>query len=76
MQIETLEGDFVIRGSYKDIIRAHFTEDSLIVTMGPQVVVVGLEEAKALRDWIDRRLNEPLYESEQSSHGYGESPDR
>ncbi len=58
MQIETLEGDFVIRGSYKDIIRAHFTEDSLIVTMGPQVVVASLDEAKALRDWIDRRLNE------------------
>lgn len=60
MQIETVEGDFVIRGSYKDILRAHTTNDSLIITMGPQVVVASLDEAKALRDWIDRRLNEPI----------------
>jgi len=59
MAIETLEGDFVVRGSYKDILRAHFTEDSLIVTMGPQVMVAGLAEAKELRDWIDRCLSEP-----------------
>jgi hypothetical protein len=59
MAIETLEGDFVIRGTYQDILRAHFTEDSLIVTMGPKIMVAGLSEAKELRDWIDRRLNEP-----------------
>jgi hypothetical protein len=59
MAIETLEGDFVIRGIYKDILRAHVTEDSLIVTMGPQVVVASMTEAKEFRDWIDRRLNEP-----------------
>ncbi len=59
MQIETLEGDFVVRGNYSDILRAHFTDDSLIVTMGHQVLVAGLSEAKELRDWIDRRLNEP-----------------
>lgn len=59
MQIETLEGDFVVRGSYKDILRAHFTNDSLIVTMGPQVMVASVSEAIALRDWLDRRLNEP-----------------
>lgn len=59
MAIETLEGDFVIRGNYKDIIRAHVTDDSLIITMGPQVLVASLTEAKELRDWIDRRLSEP-----------------
>jgi hypothetical protein len=59
MAIETVEGDFVIRGNYKDIIRAHMSDDSLIVTMGPQVVIASLTEAKELRDWIDRRLNEP-----------------
>lgn len=59
MSIETLEGDFVLRGSYKVIFRAHVTEDSLIVTMGPQVLVASLTEAKELRDWIDRRLTEP-----------------
>ena len=59
-QIETLEGDFVVRGSYKDVFRAHFTDDSLMVTMGPQVMVASINEAKALRDWIDRKLSEDL----------------
>jgi hypothetical protein len=59
MAIETLEGDFVIRGNYKDILRVQATDASLIVKMGPQIVVASLTEAKMLRDWIDRRLNEP-----------------
>lgn len=58
MAIETLEGDFVVRGNYKDIFRAHITEDSLIVTMGPQVLVASLSEAKELCGWIQRRLND------------------
>ena len=60
MQIETLEGDFVVRGTYKDIFRAHFTDDSFVMTMGPQVMVASIDEAKSLRDWIDRKLNETL----------------
>lgn len=59
MPIETLEGDFVIRGNYKDILRAQATDESLIVKMGPQVLVASWNEAKELRDWIDRRLSEP-----------------
>lgn len=58
MAIETLEGDFVIRGSHKDALRARANDDSFIVTMGPQVVVATITEAKELRDWIDRRLSE------------------
>ncbi len=59
MAIETLEGDFVVRGSYKDIFRANVTDDSLIITMGPQVLVASLSEAKELCGWIERRLSEP-----------------
>lgn len=59
MAIETVEGDFVVSGNYNEIFRATATEDSLIVTMGPRVLVASLSEAKELRDWIDRRLNEP-----------------
>lgn len=58
MAIETQEGDFVIRGSYKDALRARANDDSFIITMGPQVVVASIAEAKELRDWIDRRLDE------------------
>lgn len=60
VQIETQEGAFVIRGSYKDIFRAHFTDDSFMVTMGPQVLVASIDEAKKLRDWIDRKLAEEV----------------
>lgn len=58
MAIETVEGDFVVRGSYKDIFRAQATDESLIVKMGPQIMVASWSEAKELRDWLDRRLNE------------------
>ena len=58
--IETTEGDFVVRGNYKDIFRAHITDDSFVVTMGPQVLVASIDEAKTLRDWIDRKLSEDL----------------
>lgn len=57
-ETETHEGDFVIRGSYKEILRAHFTEDSLIITMGPQIVVASIPEAKRICDWINRKLEE------------------
>jgi hypothetical protein len=60
MWIETQERDFVVRGSYKDIFRAHFTDDSFMITMGSQVLVASIDEAKKLRDWIDRKLAEEV----------------
>jgi hypothetical protein len=67
MAIETLEGDFLIRSGNPgkaDLIRIHMTRDSMVITATEcpqrQVIVADLSEAKQLRDWIDRRLNEEI----------------
>lgn len=63
MSIETLEGDYVIKGRGADLLRIHFTEESMIITATenrPQrhVIICDISEAKELRDWLIRRIEE------------------
>lgn len=67
MAVETIttEGDYVIKGGGGDLLRVHFTDESMIITATenrPQkhVIVCDISEAKELRDWLTRRIEEPL----------------
>jgi hypothetical protein len=67
MAIETLttEGDYVIKGHGGDLLRVHFTEESMVITATenrPQkhVIICDISEAKDLRDWLTRRIAEPV----------------
>jgi len=62
MVIETIEGDYVIKGGPgKDLLRVHFTAESMIITVKNYgVVVCDIPEAKELRDWLTRRLEEDI----------------
>jgi hypothetical protein len=65
MAVETItrEGDFVIKGRGNDLLRIHFTEDSMVITAtesGRQIIICAVEEAVELRDWLTRRIEEPV----------------
>jgi hypothetical protein len=67
MAVETIttEGDYVIKGREGDLLRIHFTDESMIITATenrPQkhVIICDLSEAKELRDWLTRRIEEPI----------------
>lgn len=63
MAIETLEGDFIIRTMSSELIRFHFTDDSLVITKRDghvqHVVVCTISEAIELGVWLDKNINEP-----------------
>lgn len=55
------EGDYVIKGQGGDLLRIHFTEESMIVTATenrPQkhVIICDISEAKDLRDWLSMHI--------------------
>lgn len=61
----TTEGDYVIKGSGSDLLRIHFTDESMIITATenrPQkhVIICDISEAKELRDWLTRRIDEKV----------------
>lgn len=66
MAIETItrEGDLVIRGAGRDLLRFTAGEDQVTVTAtelgSRQVIIISTTEAKELRDWLTRRLDEPV----------------
>lgn len=67
MSIETVEGDFVLRSGNPGrphLLRIHMTDESMIFTTAecPQrhVIIADISEAKELRDWITRRLDEEI----------------
>ncbi len=66
MAIETMEGDFLIRSGNPgraDLLRIHFTKEEMTITAtesGRSVIIASLSEAVELRDWLTRRLEEPI----------------
>lgn len=64
MAIETVEGDFVIRSGNPgrpELLRIHMTDESMVITAtesGRSVIIADFSEAKELRDWLSRRLDE------------------
>jgi hypothetical protein len=61
--IETIEGDFVLRSSLgRPLIRMHMTAETILITVAgqAQVFVGDISEVRQLRDWLTRRLDEPL----------------
>lgn len=63
MGIETVEGDYVIRGNGREILRIHFSDESMTITAGanPNVlhtIVCTIEEGEELSKWIHRRIHE------------------
>lgn len=68
MAIETVAGDFVIKAGWgrHDILRIHMTDESMVVTASENsggdrhVIIADISEAKELRDWIARRLDEAI----------------
>lgn len=67
MAVETVttEGDYVIKGREGDLLRIHFTDESMIITATenwPQkhVIICDISEAKELRDWLTRRIEEEV----------------
>lgn len=61
----TTEGDYVIKGSGNDLLRIQFTDESMIITATenrPQkhVIICDVSEAKELRDWLTRRIEEQI----------------
>lgn len=63
MAIETItrEGDFVLKNNaHGDLLRAHMAEDALIIAVRQVVVSCAISEARELRDWLTRRLEEPV----------------
>lgn len=62
----TTEGDFVVRGVGRDLLRFHMTDESMYVTANENhpgqrhVVICDISEAKELRDWLTRRIEEPI----------------
>ena len=67
MAVEAIisEGDYVIKGRGDDLLRIHFTDESMIITATenrPQrhVIICDISEAKELRDWLTRHIEEEL----------------
>lgn len=63
MAIETItrEGDFVLKNNaHGDLLRVHMTEDAMIIWVRGVTVNCAVSEAEELRDWITRRLEEPI----------------
>jgi len=59
------EGDYVIKSLGRDLMRFHFTDESMVVTTtknSPQrnVIICDVSDAKELRDWLSRRLEEDI----------------
>ena len=67
MAIEMVEGDFMIRAgrSNQPLLRINMTDDSMYITAtetgcGTHRIIADISEAKELRDWLSRRLAEPI----------------
>lgn len=66
MAIETVEGDFLLRSGNPGrdhLLRIHMTDESMIFTateVNRQVIVADISEARELRDWLTRRLEEEI----------------
>jgi hypothetical protein len=67
MAIETVttEGDFVVKSLGRDILRVHMGEDSMTVVthcggQNRNNVICDISEARQLRDWLTRRLEEEV----------------
>lgn len=60
MTIEIVEGDFVIPGNGgNDLLRMHVNGDDFWFTVNQQTwTIASVSEAKELRDWLTRRLDE------------------
>lgn len=60
---QSAEGDYIIRGSGNDLLRIHFTDESMVITATenrPQkhVIICDISEAKEMRDWLTRHIEE------------------
>lgn len=65
IEVVTIEGDFVLKGIGRDILRIHMSDDSMTVTtqcggQNRNNVVCDISEARQLRDWLTRRLEEEV----------------
>lgn len=60
MPVERSEGDFLIKSKDKEIMRVHFTDESMMIYYIGTVMVIDISEAKELYAWIGRRLDEEI----------------
>lgn len=63
MAVETItrEGDFILNGCAGVMLRVHADESAFTIRMqhsGP--IMIAVDEAEELRDWITRRLTEAV----------------
>lgn len=65
MAVETVtrEGDYVLKGQGRALLRLHMNEGEMIITSDDyrgMHTIASLSDVRELRDWLTRRLEEPI----------------